>query len=299
MRIAFSEVYHYQLPPKHRFPMAKYDLLPEQLVYEGTATESSFFHPQLLAERDLLLTHSPEFWRKLQTLSLSRREVRDIGFPLSRKLVTRGRHIAQGTLDCARHARREGVALNVAGGTHHSFRDRGEGFCVFNDIAIAANVLLRDGEAERILVVDLDVHQGNGTAKLFEGRPEVFTLSYHGERNYPLRKEVSDLDVGWADHTGDEAYLTRLRAELPRVIEAHEPDLVFFLSGVDVLEADKLGRLSMSVDGCRERDSIVLGECYDRNLPVAVCMGGGYAERLATIVEAHANTYRVAKQLYD
>lgn len=279
--------------------MAKYELLPEQLLREGTAAPASFFRPEVLAEADLLLTHTAEYWRRLQALDLTRKEVRAIGFPLSRKLLARGRIIARGTLDCARHAMRDGTALNVAGGTHHSFADRGEGFCVFNDIAVASNVLLMRGEVERIAVVDLDVHQGNGTAKLFEAEERVFTLSFHGERNYPLRKERSDLDVGLPDGTGDAAYLDRLAAELPTVLDRHRPDLVFYLAGVDVLAEDKLGRLGLTRAGCRARDRYVFEECHRRGLAVAVSMGGGYAERLATIVDAHAATFQEARRVYD
>ena len=298
MRIAFSPVYHYRLPPKHRFPMEKYDLLPEQLLYEGTVEQSDFFAPPQLSDEHLFLTHEREYVRRLRTGELSRKEERAIGFPLSPKLVTRGLHIAQGTLDCARFALREGVALNIAGGTHHSFADRGEGFCVFNDIAIAANVLLQIGEVQRVIVVDLDVHQGNGTAKLFEREPRVFTLSFHGDRNYPLRKESSDLDVAFPDGTSDVVYLQKLREILPDLLTRFRPQLVFYLSGVDVLAADKLGRLALSVDGCRERDAFVFQTCHALSLPVAVAMGGGYADRLATIVEAHANTYREAKRIW-
>lgn len=278
--------------------MAKYDLLPEQLLYYGTLTEASFFAPEKLTEKELLLTHTGEFWRKLQAQDLSRKEVRDIGFPLSPKLVERGLHIAQGTLTCARYAKQDGVALNIAGGTHHSFADRGEGFCVFNDIAIAANVMLSSGEASKVVVLDLDVHQGNGTAKLFENDPRVFTLSFHGARNYPTRKMTSDLDLGFEDKTEDEFYLNEVARIIPRILDEQQPDIVFYLSGVDVLEADKLGRLSLTPQGCRERDRLVLQACHDRNLPVAVSMGGGYAERLATIVDAHANTFRVAREVY-
>ena len=188
--------------------------------------------------------------------------------------------------------------LNVAGGTHHSFANRGEGFCVFNDIAIAANELLHMGEVNRVLIVDLDVHQGNGTAKLFAEEPRVFTFSMHGARNYPVRKEKSDLDIGLPDGTSDAVYLDTLYRHLPQLLDGVQPDLVFYLSGVDVLKTDKLGRLSLTLQGCRERDRFVLQSCLDRRLPVAIAMGGGYSERLATIIEAHANTYRVAASLY-
>ena len=299
MRVAFSPIYRYQLPPKHRFPMDKYTLLPEQLLYEGTITAEQFFTAKPLSEAAILRTHTADYWHKLATATLSRKEERAIGFPMRPELVARGRVIAQGTLDCARYAFGDGVALNVAGGTHHAFADHGEGFCVFNDIAIAANELLLTGEVSKVLIVDLDVHQGNGTAKLFEQEPRVFTFSMHGARNYPGRKMKSDLDIGLPDGTEDAVYLDTLRQYLPGLLDGVRPDLVFYLSGVDVLKTDKLGRLAMSLQGCKERDRYVLQSCYDRQLPVAVAMGGGYSDRLATIIEAHANTYRVAAGLYD
>ncbi|MGB3546615.1 MAG: histone deacetylase [Saprospiraceae bacterium] len=297
-QIAFSPIYRYQLPAKHRFPMQKYSLLPEQLLYEGTITEADFFAPEPLAEDIILRTHTREFWDKLQNQTLSAKEIRAIGFPMRPELIARGRVIAGGTLECARIARRRGLALNVAGGTHHSFADRGEGFCVFNDIAIAANELLYRKEAERILVIDLDVHQGNGTAAIFQDRPEVFTFSMHGAKNYPLRKEKSDLDVPLPDGTGDAEYLAALRTSLPRLFADFGPDLVFYLSGVDVLATDKLGRLALTRAGCRERDRTVFEACRARNLPVAVAMGGGYSERLADIIDAHADTYREGLRVY-
>ena len=278
--------------------MDKYTLLPEQLLYEGTITEAHFFGPQPLPEAAILRTHTPEYWQKLRTNTLSRKEARAIGFPMRPDLIARGRVIAQGTLDCARYAFRDGVALNVAGGTHHSFADRGEGFCVFNDIAIAANELLHTGEVRQALVVDLDVHHGNGTAHIFRDDPRVYTLSFHGAKNYPNRKPPSDLDVGFADGTGDEAYLQKLYDVLPTLLDEVKPDIVFYLSGVDILASDKLGRLSCSLEGCRERDRFVFESCHTRNVPVAVSMGGGYSERLATIIEAHANTYRMAEAVF-
>ena len=299
MRVAFSPVYRYSLPPKHRFPMEKYTLLPEQLLYEGTLTEAQFFTARPLPEEAILRTHTAEYWNKLKHNGLSRREARTIGFPMRPELVARGRVIAQGTLDCARYAFTDGVALNVAGGTHHAFADHGEGFCVFNDIAIAANELLHGGEVGKVLIVDLDVHQGNGTARLFAQEPRVFTFSMHGARNYPVRKERSDLDIGLPDGCRDEVYLETLRKHLPGLLDGLAPDIVFYLSGVDVLESDKLGRLAMTLRGCRERDRFVLESCRQRQIPVAISMGGGYSERLATIIEAHANTFRVAAALYD
>ena len=214
------------------------------------------------------------------------------------ELVTRGRHIAMGTLTCARLAMRHGVAMNTAGGTHHAFADHGEGFCVFNDFALAANVLLRENEVRQILVIDLDVHQGNGTARIFSNDPRVFTFSMHGERNYPVRKESSDLDVGLPDGITDKPYLALLEDHLQRLMDRVQPDLVFYLAGVDVLATDKLGRLGLTREGCRMRDRMVFSICQKNQVPVAVSMGGGYSERLADIIEAHANTFRLAQELY-
>ncbi len=278
--------------------MIKYELLPEQLLYEGTVTEDQFFHPIQLTEEEILLTHTKEYLHKLNHLELSRKEIRDIGFPVSDALIERGKYIARGTLDCARYAVEYGVALNVAGGTHHAYRDKGEGFCVFNDFAIAANILLENKECQRILIVDLDVHQGNGTAKIFAHDDRVFTFSMHGAKNYPLRKEQSDLDIGLPDKTEDKAYLAALEDHLPQLIDRHQPDLIMYLSGVDVLASDKLGRLSLSRDGCKERDRYVLHLCQLHEIPVCISMGGGYSERIADIIEAHANTYRVAQEIF-
>lgn len=298
MKIAFSPIYKYQLPDGHRFPMIKYELLPEQLIYEGTITEDQLFHPTKLSEETLLLTHDVAYWEKLKNLTLSEKEIRRIGFPLSANLIERGRHIAQGTIDCALLAQQNGCAMNVAGGTHHSFADHGEGFCVLNDFAIASNFLLQKNLVDKILIVDLDVHQGNGTAKLFEENNNVFTFSMHGAKNYPSRKEKSDLDIGLPDHTDDAYYLKVLRNTLPALIDSVEPDLIFYLSGVDILETDKLGRLSMTIQGCKERDRIVLELCKKNNIPVAISMGGGYSERIALIVDAHANTFRLAQEIF-
>lgn len=298
LKIAYSPIYKYELPDGHRFPMVKYELLPEQLLYEGTVTEENFFHPPAVEEAIILRTHELAYWEKLKQLTLTRKEIRAIGFPLSERLVQRGRHIANGTILCARYALEYGVALNIAGGTHHSFTYKGEGFCLLNDIGIAANYLLDQGLARQILVVDLDVHQGNGTAQIFREEPRVFTFSMHGAKNYPTRKEPSDLDIGLPDGTKDALYLATLQQTLPPLIDQVQPDFIFYLSGVDILGTDKLGRLDVSIAGCRERDRFVLQLCRRHKIPVAVSMGGGYSERIAHIVEAHANTFRVAQDLY-
>ncbi len=298
LKIAFSPIYAHPLPKNHRFPMAKYELLPQQLLYEGTVQKENFFTPKPLAEQYILHTHCADYWHKLQNLELTRQEERRTGFPLSAELVEREITIAQGTIDAALFALQYGVAMNIAGGTHHAFTNRGEGFCLLNDIAIAANYLLDKELAKKVLVIDLDVHQGNGTAEIFLNNSQVFTFSMHGAKNYPLRKEKSDLDIGLEDGTGDKIYLTVLLKTLDRLIKEVVPDFVFYQAGVDVLETDKLGRLSLSLEGCKHRDEMVLTICKNNHLPVAVSMGGGYSAQLSRIIEAHANTYRIAQKLF-
>lgn len=298
LQIAWSPVYAHPLPPGHRFPMEKYSLLPEQLRYEGTVSEENFFEPVALEERYIVNTHEVDYWHRLKHLQLTPKEIRRTGFPLSAALVHREMVIARGTVQAALFALEHGVAMNIAGGTHHAFTNRGEGFCLLNDIAIAANYLLEKQLARRILVIDLDVHQGNGTAQIFRDNPNVFTFSMHGANNYPLHKESSDLDVALPDGTGDAAYLKLLDTHLKALIDTVQPDFVFFQSGVDVLATDKLGKLSLTIPGCKERDRKVFTICQQHRIPVVVSMGGGYSERLADIVEAHANTYRLAQELY-
>jgi acetoin utilization deacetylase AcuC-like enzyme len=298
LKIAWSEIFAHSLPEGHRFPMAKYDLLPEQLLYEGTITSKNLFEPEPIQEQYILDTHDADYWYRLKNLQLTPSEIRKTGFPLSRELVDREMVIMDGTLQAALFALEYGVAMNIAGGTHHAFTDRGEGFCLLNDIAIAANYLLKYKGLNKVLVVDLDVHQGNGTAQIFENEPSVFTFSMHGGHNYPFHKEKSDLDVPLEEGTDDKTYLNLLKYHLPRLIELHEPEFVFFQSGVDVLATDKLGKLGMTIEGCKERDRTVFELCHQNNLPVAVSMGGGYSKQIAHIVEAHANTFRLAQQIY-
>lgn len=278
--------------------MIKYELLPEQLLREGTVSPSDFFHPEALTDDEILSVHTVGYLKALEHNSLDRKAQRAIGFPLRQDLIIRGRHIARGTYDCAIYAQQEGIALNTAGGTHHSFADRGEGFCVFNDVAIASQLLLDRHEAKQILIIDLDVHQGNGTAHIFSDTPQIFTLSVHGAKNYPLRKEISDLDLGLPDGCEDEAYLNALENFIPQTIDRVRPDMIFYLAGVDILATDKLGRLSVSRAGCKQRDQYILTLCKEYNIPVAVVMGGGYSHQIKDIVEAHANTFRVAQELY-
>ncbi len=298
MKIAWRPEYRLSLPEGHRFPMLKYDLIPEQLLHEGSIQQHQLFSPGPMCEEDILLTHTHEYWNKLKTHQLTAAEIRKNGFPFSEELVYREICINQGTLEAALYSMEEGIALNVAGGTHHAYAGSGEGFCILNDFACAANILLARKKVKKILIVDLDVHQGNGTASIFSGREEVFTFSMHGASNYPLHKETSHLDIPLKDFTQDTEYLGILKDILPKLIETVNPDLLFYLSGVDVLATDKLGRLGLSREGCAERDYTVLNLAHKKGIPVTVAMGGGYSENIIDIIEAHCNTFRIAADLF-
>ena len=296
--IAFDACYAHPLPEKHRFPMIKYELLPKQLLYEGTCTPEQFFSPKPIDKDTVLRVHTAAYYEQLCALTLSKSEVRGLGFPLSKALVHREHVIAQGTIDGAEHALTHGIAMNIAGGTHHAYADRSEAFCMLNDQAIAAQWLLDNGRANKVLILDLDVHQGNGTAAIFSNHKDVFTFSMHGEKNYPFRKETSDWDIGLADQTDDTAYLKILADVLVDLHQKVQPDFVFYLCGVDVIAQDKLGRLGLSVAGCKQRDEMVLQWCRRHALPVQCSMGGGYVPDLSVLVEAHANTFRLAQDIY-
>lgn len=297
--IAYDPIYAHSLPEGHRFPMLKYELIPQQLLYEGTIQSNNIFSPTPCPEEIVLWTHDREYLDKLIKQKLSAREQRHIGFPQSEQLTARELIITQGTIDCAELALKQGIACNVAGGTHHAFRDHGEGFCLLNDFGVAANYLLHKNLARKILIIDLDVHQGNGTAKIFENQPAVFTLSVHGEHNYPFRKEKSSLDIGLRDGTTDEVYLQLVDETLRNTITKEKPDFAFYLSGVDILSTDKFGKLKLSIEGCKKRDEIVFSCLKEGRIPCAVAMGGGYSEEIRIIVEAHCNTFRVARSIFD
>ena len=279
--------------------MLKYELIPGQLLHEGTITADHLFAPAVCPDNIILLTHDADYLDKLNNQTLSDREQRKIGFPQSPQLTLREKIITQGTIDCCRHAMENGVALNIAGGTHHAYADRGEGFCLLNDFAVAANYLLQQQLAKQILIIDLDVHQGNGSAKIFRNEERVFTFSMHGAHNYPFHKEISDLDVPLADGTGTDTYLQLLSAHLNRLMEEVQPDFVFYLSGVDILDTDKFGKLKVTMEGCKERDRMVFTALQQRNIPCAVSMGGGYSQDVKIIVEAHCNTFRLAKDIFE
>ena len=296
--IAFDPIYVLPLPENHRFPMEKYDLLPKQLVHEGTCDPEDFFSPQAIDDQIVKVIHQKEYVDRLKHMKLDISEVRKIGFPISQQLVEREFIIAGGTIEGALKSLESGISFNIAGGTHHAHSSHGEAFCMLNDQAIAARYLLDHQHAKKVLIIDLDVHQGNGTAEIFKKEERVFTFSMHGKKNYPFRKENSDWDIALEDQTGDEVYLNLLNDTLPQLFGRVDPDFVFYLSGVDVVDTDRLGRLGLSIEGCKKRDEQVLKFCQKRSLPVQCSMGGGYSKDIKLIIEAHANTYRVAQQIF-
>ncbi|UUC46137.1 histone deacetylase family protein [Flavobacterium cerinum] len=296
--IAYHPIYKHPLPEGHRFPMIKYELLPQQLVYEGIVEDGAFFEPDLPDMQPILAVHHKDYVNDLVALTLDPRAVRKIGFPLTPELVERELRLVQGSITGAEKALQTGIAFNIAGGTHHAYADRGEAFCLLNDQAVAAQHLLNQKLAKKILIVDLDVHQGNGTAAIFEHNNSVFTFSMHGQSNYPFKKENSDLDIALPDNTSDDTYLSILNETLPQLIDSQCPDFIFYLSGVDILATDKLGKLACSLDACKKRDEIVFTHCHSSGIPVQCSMGGGYSPDIRTIIEAHTNTYRMASYIY-
>lgn len=298
LKIAYHPIYKHHLPDGHRFPMAKYDLLPQQLLYEGTCSKDNFFEPEIPNNKYFFKVHDPIYVSDLLNITLDQKAARKIGFPLSEELIAREMIIADGTMKASEFAIQHGVAMNVAGGTHHAFTDRGEGFCMLNDQAIGARYLQDKGLATKILMVDLDVHQGNGIAEIFKKDPTVFTFSMHGKTNYPFHKEESDVDIPLENGTEDKEYLDILKEILPQLIASEQPDFIYYLSGVDIIASDKLGKLSLTLGGCKERDRFVLQTCKDHDIPIMCSMGGGYSPDVKIIVEAHANTFRLAQDIF-
>jgi acetoin utilization deacetylase AcuC-like enzyme len=298
LKIAFVSNYCHPLPEGHRFPMKKYELLPEQLLYEGTIKEENIFIPGICSAENIVFAHHADYLQKLESLQLSATEIRKTGFPLSAELIIREKTIMQGSIECCAFALQNKIALNIAGGTHHAYSNYGEGFCLLNDLAIAAYWLLENNHAKRIMIVDLDVHQGNGTASIFQQEERVFTFSMHGEKNFPGRKEKSNLDVALKDGTDDKTYLALLDYHLKKCLEVFEPDFLLYQSGVDILESDQLGRINISLGGCKQRDKMVFNTALENKIPLAAAMGGGYSKDLKVIIEAHANTFRLAQEMF-
>lgn len=292
LKIAFNNNYILPLPENHRFPMIKYELIPLQLKHEGLVEEDNFFSPGKIETKWLNKCHTTQYINKLNSLSLSKSEIRKTGFPLSKELIEREYIITEGTRKCVDYAILNGASANIAGGTHHSFQDRGEGFCLFNDVAVGAYYALTEYELKKILVIDLDVHQGNGTASIMKNESRVFTFSMHGAKNYPFKKEISDIDVELEDGIEDDQYLYLLEKNLKQINQLFEPQIIFYISGVDILSTDKLGRLKITREGCRKRDDLVFDYAFKNNLPIITSMGGGYSTKTYDIVEAHCNTFK-------
>ena len=297
MFVAYHPGYVVDIGAGHRFPMPKYGLVYERLLAEGTLAPDQIAVPQPVATDDLLLVHTHDYVTQFLSGDMTAKEMRRLGLPWSAALARRARLAVHGTMTASRLAWRDGLAANLAGGSHHAFADHGEGFSVFNDIAVAIRVLQRDQGLQRAAVVDCDVHQGNGTATIFADDPSVYTCSLHGDKNYPFDKPPSDLDVALPDDTGDAAYLAALDAALQTVQRAFRPQMVWYLAGVDPYEGDRLGRLSLSLDGLRRRDVRVLSAFRNADVPLVITLGGGYAPQVEAIVEAHCQTVRAACRL--
>lgn len=300
MKTAWSPDYELHLPDHHRFPMIKYGLLPLKLMQEGMVKEEDFFSPETMPLENIFLAHHSDYVNRVLENGLTKNEIRRIGFPWSEAIVKRELKIIMGTYRAAKHAMKErNTTFNIAGGTHHAGISHGEGFCIFNDVAVAIRVLQKERPGTRFLVVDLDVHQGNGTAEIFKNDPLVITLSVHGKNNFPFRKTESDFDIGLNDGCGTEEFLVAVNQSFKWAETNGTYDMVFYNSGVDILESDALGRLMVSMEGCEMRDRIVFNWCKKKALPITTVMGGGYSHRLNDIIQAHITTFRVAHEIFN
>ena len=294
MKAFYNDTFVLPLPENHRFPMQKYARLRQRLQQDDRFASLQYAMPPAASDEQLLRCHQPSYLQKLTEGTLSRREQVRIGFPWSPAMVERSRRSTDATIAAARTALTAGAAVNLAGGTHHASPDHGEGYSVFNDAAVAARTLQAESLVQHVLIVDCDVHQGNGTAAIFRDDTTVFTFSMHGERNFPFRKVYGDLDIGLPDHTADAEYLYLLEIALERAFFAAQPDLVIYTSGADPYSGDRLGKLDLSKAGLVLRDRMVLSFCAASAVPVAVTMGGGYAPNIEDIVDIHVETIHVA-----
>jgi len=297
MKAFYSDHFTLPLPEGHRFPMAKYSFLRQRVMEAGLFAPGELQEARPAGDDQLLLAHDPDYVERVVNGRLTEKEVRRIGFPWSPEMVERSRRSVGATIQAARAALAEGFGANLAGGTHHAYPDHGEGFCVFNDVAVAARVLQAEGRVRQVLVIDCDVHQGNGTAAIFANDPSVFTFSIHGAKNFPFHKEVSDLDIALPDGAGDEVYLEALERGLQEALERAGAGLAFYLAGADPFQGDRLGRLALTKEGLVRRDRLVFTACRDQGLPLAITMSGGYATRVEDIVEIHFNTLALACSL--
>jgi acetoin utilization deacetylase AcuC-like enzyme len=291
--IAYSDRFLYKLPAGHRFPISKYELVKEQLLYEGIITRNQLVDPGMI-DKEVQLAHSPLYYNKIKTFNLTKNELRRLGIPLHEQSLGRALNSVAGTLKSAEWAFQKGLGINIGGGYHHAHYDHGEGFCIFNDLAITARYLKSNHLAENVLIIDLDVHQGNGTASILRNDKNIFTFSMHGANNFPMKKEISNLDVAVSDYTGDQEYLDILDFSLNRIQTEFSFDFILYQAGVDVLGKDLLGKLRLSMDGCRERDTMIFRFSKKKNIPLVITLGGGYSRRISDIINAHTNTIRSA-----
>jgi acetoin utilization deacetylase AcuC-like enzyme len=294
MKVFYSDHFVLPLPEGHRFPMVKYSMLRERVAQDGICHPGELRTPRAVTDEEILRAHTPDYLGRVVSGALTNKEVRRIGFPWSERMVERSRRASGGTLGACLAAIDEGFAANLAGGTHHAFSDRGEGYCVFNDSAIAARAVRAAGLVGRVVVIDTDVHQGNGTAEILRGDPTVFTFSIHGAKNFPFHKVESDLDTPLPDGAGDTEFLATLEENLEVALDAADASLAIYLAGADPFEGDRLGRLSVTKSGLAERDRIVLEACGERGIPVALTMAGGYAREVADTVDIHFQSVRTA-----
>lgn len=298
MKLYYADHFVLPLPPGHRFPMVKYARLRGLILESGLFCADDLRVPEAASDAALMLAHDADYVGRVRDGRLDSAEIRRIGFPWSAEMVERSRRSAGATLAACRSALEDGCAVNLAGGTHHAHRDFGSGFCVFNDSAVAALTMRAEGRARKIAIIDCDVHQGDGTAAILGNEPEVFTCSLHGAKNFPFRKQASDLDIEFADGTGDAAYLEALQQALDRVFDGFGPELVIYLAGADPYEGDRLGRLALSMAGLAARDTKVLASCRARGVPVAITMAGGYAHQIDDTVAIHLATVSIAARLF-
>jgi acetoin utilization deacetylase AcuC-like enzyme len=299
VKVFYSDHFVLRLPEGHRFPMVKYSMLRKRVAQDGICGPGELLTPRAVTDQEILRAHDADYLKRVVSGKLTQKEVRRIGFPWSERMVERSRRASGGTLGACLAALDEGFAANLAGGTHHAFSDRGEGYCVFNDSAIAARAVQATGLVERVVVIDTDVHQGNGTAKILHGDPTVFTFSIHGARNFPFNKEESDLDAPLPDGAGDTEFLATLEIGLEAALDAADADLAIYLAGADPFEGDRLGRISVTKSGLTERDRIVLETCKERGIPVAITMAGGYANEVKDTVDIHFQSIRKAADLLE
>lgn len=294
MKLFYKDIFVLPLPAGHHFPMEKYSMLRKRITDEGIVDEKLFYVPHAATDDELSLAHNPQYLLKIINNTLSSKELRRLGLPWTQQLVERSRRSSGATIDACIEAVENGLGINLAGGTHHAFQEHGEGYCVFNDSAVAAKTMIQEGRVKRVVIIDCDVHQGNGTASILSGDKDIFTFSIHGRKNFPHDKETSDLDIALEDKTADTLYLEMLSNGMIKAIEASSPDLVIYLAGADPYEDDKFGRLALTKQGLAERDNMIFEFCRKAGLPIAITMAGGYAREVEDTVDIHFQTVKNA-----